>query len=207
MTIFNGGPFTLLLLFFLIIAILIFVSRMMGFRRAQLDYQDFLRGVTNVLDKGNEAEALVICDDTPAPVARIVATAIKHRNGSARVLREAVDSQGRAEVGRLDRRLAALAIIGQIAPLTGLLGAVVGFVRVILQINAEALPSRVEVLNGAMFALVPAALGLTLAIVVAIFYGALRVRLERVVVDLEAAASQIIGYISNAKEAAKEKAK
>ena len=51
-----------------------------------------------------------------------------------------------------------------------------------------------------MEALSSAALGLAVAIPVAVMYGSLRVRLDRTVVELEAAASQITGYISVQKE-------
>ena len=190
-----------------VVAVVTYIERLLDLRRAQIDYQDFLKGVVNVLDAGNDDEALSICDDTPAPVAQVVATAIRNRAGSARVLREAVDSQGRAEVGRLDRRLAALAIIAQVAPALGLLGTVIGFIRTVMAANSAELVSRAELLGGCMEALVSAALGLGVAIVVTVMYGSLRVRLDRIVVELEAAASQILGYISTQKELQKEKAK
>ena len=183
-----------------VVALVTFVERFLDLRRAQIDWQDFINGVINVLDGGNDDEALAICDDTPAPVAQIVATAIRHRTGSARELRDAVDSQGRAEVGRLDRRMAALAIIAQISPALGLLGTVVGFIRTVLAANASDLVSRADLLDGCMEALLSAALGLAVAITVSVMYGALRVRLDRTVVELEAAASRIIGYISAKKE-------
>ena len=191
------------------VAVITYFERLLDLRRAQIDYQDFLKGVFNVLDAGNDDEALAICEDTSAPVAQIVATAIRHRSGSARLLREAVDSQGRAEVGRLDRRLAVLAIIGQVAPLLGLLGTVLGFIKTVMAANAQPLVSRADLLNGSMEALVSAALGLAVAIPAAVMYGSLRVRMDRTVVELEAAASQIVGYIAAQKEnaAQKEKAK
>lgn len=43
-----------------------------------------------------------------------------------------------------------------------------------------------------------AALGIALSVAVTVMYGSLRVRLERTVVELEAAASQIVGYLSTA---------
>ena len=195
-----GGPASWVLLALAAVAVITYFLRLIDLRRAQIDYQDFLKGVFNVLDAGNDDEALSICEDEPAPAARIVATAIRHRAGSARILREAVDSQGRAEVGRLDRRLATLAIIAQIAPLLGLLGTVIGFIKTVLVSNAQEIVSRADLFNGAMEALVAAAVGLAVAIPVTIMYGSLRVRLERVIVELEAAASQIIGYISERKE-------
>lgn len=200
----TGGPVFWILLVLAIVAVVTYFERLLDLRRAQIDYQDFLKGVINVLDAGNDAEALSICEDVAAPVANVVATAIRHRAGSARALRDAVDSQGRAEIGRLDRRLAALAIIGQISPLIGLLGTIIGFIRTLMLVNSQELVSRAELMTVSMEALVSAALGLAVAIPVVVMYGSLRVRLDRTVVELEAAASQIIGYISNKKEELKE---
>lgn len=196
----TGGFVFWILLSLAIVSVFVYFKRLVDLRRAQIDYQDFIKGIVNILDAGNDDEALSICDDTPAPVANIVATAIRHANGSARVLREAVDSQGRAEIGRLDRRLATLAIIAQTAPLLGLLGTVIGFIKTVLVANSQEIVSRADLFGNAMEALVSAAVGLAVAIVVSVMYGSLRVRLERTVVELEAAASQIIGYISMRKE-------
>ena len=191
-----GGPVFWLLALLGAASVFIFFSRLLSLRRAQIDYQDFIRGVANVLNQGNPDEALAICDDTPAPVARIVAAAIRHREGSARVLRETVDTTGRAEVGRLERRLALLAIIAQAAPLLGLLGTVLGMMQVVLALNTEALVTRVDLLGGTMQALVAAAAGLIVAVSVQVMYGMLHIRLERLVVDLEAAASEILALLS-----------
>ena len=202
-----GSPVFWVLMVMALVALVTYFERWLDLRRAQIDYQDFLKGVINVLDAGNDAEALAICDDAGAPVANVVATAIRHRTGSARLLREAVDSQGRAEVGRLDRRLAALAIIGQVAPSLGLLGTVIGFIKTVMMVNSQAIVSRAELLNVSMEALVLAAVGLGVAVPATVMYGSLRVRLDRTVVELEAAASQIIGYFSSRKEIQKEQAK
>ena len=110
----SGGPVFWMLVALAVAAVVIFFERFFELRRVQIDWQDFVKGVINVLGGGNAEEALAICEDTAVPVASVVATAIRHRDAGARVLREAVDSQGRAEISRLDRRLAALAIIGQI---------------------------------------------------------------------------------------------
>ena len=195
-----GGPVLWILVFLAALAFITFVGRMIDLRRARIDYQDFLKGVFNVLDNGNADEALSICEDVGAPVAQVVATAIRHRNGSARILREAVDSQGRAEVGRLDRRLATLAIIAQVSPAVGLLGTIIGFIKAVLAANSQALVSRAELLGGSMEALVSAAVGLAVGVTATVMYGSLRVRLDRAVVELEAAASQVIGYLSAKKE-------
>lgn len=200
-----GGPMFWILALMALVAIVTYIDRVIDLRRARIDYQDFLKGVFNVLDSGNDDEALSICEDVGAPVAQVVATAIRHRNGSARILRESVDSQGRAEVGRLDRRLATLAIIAQISPAVGLIGTIIGFIKAVLAANSQELVSRADLLGGSMEALVSAAIGLFVGVMATVMYGNLRVRLERTVVELEAAASQMIGYLSAAKEKELEK--
>ena len=195
-----GGPMFWILALMALVAIITYIDRVIDLRRARIDYQDFLKGVFNVLDSGNDDEALSICEDVSAPVAQVVATAIRHRNGSARILRESVDSQGRAEVGRLDRRLATLAIIAQVSPAVGLIGTIIGFIKAVLAANSQELVSRADLLGGSMEALVSAAIGLFVGVMATVMYGSLRVRLERTVVELEAAASQMIGYLSAAKE-------
>ena len=198
-----GGPMFWVLVALAALAVITYFDRMIDLRRARIDHEDFLKGVFNVLDSGNDEEALSICEDVSAPVARVVATAIRHRNGSARILRESVDSQGRAEVGRLDRRLATLAIIAQLSPAVGLLGTVIGFIRTVLAANSQELVSRADLLTGSMEALVSAAVGLFVGILATVMYGSLRVRLDRTVVELEAAASQVVGYLSAKKELSK----
>ena len=192
----SGGPVFWILATLAVAAVVIFFERFFELRRVQIDWQDFVKGVINVLGRGNADEALAICEDTAVPVANVVATAIRHRDAGARVLREAVDSQGRAEIGRLDRRLASLAIIGQIAPLIGLLGTIIGFIKTVLLVNSQELVSRADLINSSMEALLAAALGLGVAIPVSVMYGVLRVRMDRIVVEMEAAASQIAGYFA-----------
>lgn len=192
----TGGPVSWILVATAVVSVVIFFERFLEIRRAHIDYQDFIKGVVNVLEGGNADEALAICDDTAVPVANVVAMAVRNRNASARVLREAVDSQRRAETARLDRRLVALALIGQVAPALGLLGTIFGFIKTVMLINDQTLVSRADLIGGCMEALVSAALGLMIAIPVAVMYGMLRTRMDRIAVELEAAAIQITGYLS-----------
>ena len=197
MTIMTGSAVFWILAAMGLAAIVVYFGRLFDLRRSQIDYQDFLKGVINVLDAGNVNEALAVCEDTGVPVSNVIATAIRNRDASEAVLRDAVNSHGRAEAARLDRRLAALAIIAQVAPLVGLFGTVIGFVRTVMSVNMQELVSRAELLDASMDALLCTAMGLVVAIIVTVMYGSLRVRLERTVVELETAASQIVGYLSD----------
>ena len=193
----SGGPVFWILLALAVAAVVVFFDRLVELRRAQIDWQDFMKGVLNVLDSGNEEEALAICEDTAVPAANVVATAIRHRKGAESVLRDAVDAQGRSEIDRLDRRLASLSIIGEIAPLLGLLGALVGFIKAVMAANAAEVVTRPELMDATMEALVPAAMGLAIAIPVAVMHGSLSNRMDRIVTELETVATAIVGHIAS----------
>jgi len=189
---FAGGPVFWLLMTMGVAAVVLFLLRLLALRRSHIDYVDFIHGVGNLLSGGREDEALALCEETAVPVARVVAAAIRRRTDSARSLREAVDTAGRVEVGRIARRFAALAIIAQTAPLLGLLGTFLGAIQTVNALNVAGPVVRGDLLAGFMQALVPAAAGLLVGIPAQVMYGVLRVRFERLVIELEAAASEVL---------------
>lgn len=175
-----------------------FLTRMLHLRRAQIDYADFIKGICNVLKNGNVDEAIMICEETPGPVAAVVLTAIRHRHANGNALREAVDNAGRAEISRMERRQAAIAITCQIAPLLGLLGTLLGVLKIVHAAHAQSpLVQSVDLTSGLMQALVSTITGLLVAIPCHAMYAILMVRIERIVIDMEAAAAEIVAYLTS----------
>ena len=193
----QGGPVFWLLVGLGIAAVIVFFTRLLHLRRAQIDYADFLKGVCNVLENGGVEEAMMICEDTPGPVAAVTLTAINHRLSARETLLEAVDNTGRAEMSRLERRLAFLAITCQIAPLLGLLGTLLGVVSVVQTINTQApIVQSTDLTSGLMRALVATIAGLLVAIPCHVMYMLLMVRIERIVLEMEAAAAEVVAYLT-----------
>jgi biopolymer transport protein ExbB len=193
----QGGPVFWLIVALGLASVLVFFERLLHLRRAQIDYGDFLKGVCNVLEKGNVDEAMMICEETPGPVAAVVLTAIRHRQGTREAIREAVDNTGRAEISRLERRLSSLALTCQIAPLLGLLGTMLGVIQVVQAVNEQApVVQSASLTAGLMQAVVTTAAGLLVAIPSHVMYALLMVRIERIVLDMEASASEIVAYLT-----------
>jgi len=193
----QGGPVFWLIVALGVTAVVVFCERLLHLRRAQIDHGDFLKGVCNVLEKGNADEAMMLCEETPGPIAAVVLTAIRHRKGSREAIREAVDNTGRAEISRLECRLASLAITCQIAPLLGLLGTLLGVIQIVQAVNEQApVVQSVNLTAGLMQALVTTVAGLLVAIPCYAMYALLMVRIERIVLDMEASASEIVAYLT-----------
>src|ERR1041384_7531466 len=126
----QGGPMIWVIVLVSAVALAVFFERVLHFHRAHINSMEFLNGVRNVLKRDNVVEALSICDATPGPVARLVKTAILNRERGRDRVREAIEEAGLTEVPRLEEKLNLLATIAQLAPLLGLLGTILGFIRV-----------------------------------------------------------------------------
>ena len=188
----SGGPVMWAIAVVGLAATGIFFARFFDLRSAHVAYVDFMAGVENLLAKKNDREALAICDETPAPVARVAAAAIRHRSATPEVRREAVDAALHVEVRRFSRRLSVLQTVAQISPLLGLFGTVVGFAQALMAVNGETLVTRTSLLPLMGPALACAAAGLLVAVLVHVMYALLRARLEHLTGDLESATRDIL---------------
>ena len=179
------------------VAIVVFIERFLHFHRAQINSTEFLNGVRNVLKRDNVVEALSICDATFGPVARLVKTAILNRDHGRERVREALEEAGLAEVPRLEEKLNMLATIAQLAPLLGLLGTVLGFIRTFSDMQKEGLNAHVGQLSSGIWqAMVCAAAGLAVAIPAHAGYNYLVSRVNSIVLDMERAATEIVNIVT-----------
>jgi biopolymer transport protein ExbB len=193
----NGGPVIWLILIAAAIAIATFIERVLHCHRAQINSAEFLSGVRNVLKRDNVVEAISICDATPGPVARLVKTAILNRDKGRERVREAVEEAGLTEVPLLEEKLNLLATIAQIAPLLGLLGTILGFIRVFKQIQVDGLYAHMNSLStGVWESLICAAAGIAVAIPVHAGYNYLVSRINKIILDMERASGEIVNIIS-----------
>jgi len=193
----NGGPVIWLILIAAATAAVVFIERALFCHRSQINSAEFLNGVRTVLKRENVVEAISICDATPGPVARLVKAAIVNRDKGRDRIREAVEEAGLVEVPRLEEKLNLLATIAQIAPLLGLFGTIIGFMDVFKVIGKEGLYSNIELLSlGIWQALICAAAGIAVAIPAHAGYNYLVSRVNKIVLDMERAAAEIVNIVT-----------
>jgi biopolymer transport protein ExbB len=193
----NGGAMIWLILIAGAAALVVFIERVLHCHRAQINSAEFLNGVRNVLKRDNVVEAISICDATPGPVSRLVKTAILNRDKGRDRVREAVEEAGLTEVPLLEERLNLLATIAQIAPLLGLLGTIIGFMEIFRQVQEAGLYAHIEQLaHGVWKALICAGAGIAVAIPAHAGYNYLVSRINKIVLDMERAAGEIINIVT-----------
>ena len=193
----QGGPMLWVILGCGLVAFGVFVERSLHLHRARIKADDFLGGILNILRRQNVNEAVTICEETPGPVARIVRTAILHRYNDRQAIRDAVDDASLAEISRMERRLVVVATVAQIAPLLGLLGTVVGMVECLaVMLRQVPLVQSADVMTGVMRALISMGAGLTVSVPCHVGFNLLVIKVDRIVLDMEKAASEIVTFLT-----------
>ena len=193
----QGGAMIWLILLAGAVALAVFIERVLHCHRAQINASEFLNGVRTVLKRDNIVEAISICDATPGPVPRLVKIAILNREKGRDRVREAVEQAGRAEVPLLEEKMNLLATLAQMAPLLGLLGTLIGFLEVFHQIQAAGLYAHFGLMAGGIQrALICAATGIAVAIPAHAGYNYLLSRINKIVLDMERAASDIVNIVT-----------
>jgi biopolymer transport protein ExbB len=197
----KGGLMMWLLLVVSAAGIAVFIERFLHYHRAQINSVEFINGVKNVLKKDNLMEAVSICDATPGPIPRLVKTAILAREKGREGVREALEEAGLVEVPQLEEKLNVLATIAQIAPLMGLLGTVLGFIKVFTSIQEAGLYAHMAQLSGGIWeALICTAAGLAIAIPGYAGYNYLVSRVNSIVMDMEKVSSEILNLLTETRK-------
>jgi len=194
----KGGPLMWPIVACSVVAIGVFAERMLYYRRCQMHVPEFLLGITNLLRNRNYREALERCEEGFGPVVRVVRQAILARDLSSTELREVVREVAQLQLPRLESHIGALATIGLVAPLLGLLGTVTGMIEAFIEITrASGGASVSELALGIWTALITTAAGLMVAIPSYVAYNFLVARMNSIVGDIERSGIEVIHVLTN----------
>jgi len=130
-----------------------------------------------------------------SPLGRVYAAALNNRTRSRELIKEAVEDTGRHVVHDLERFLNTLGTIAGISPLLGLLGTVIGMIKVFSAIMISGVGDANVLAGGISEALITTAAGLTVAIPSYFFYRYFRGTVSEYVITMEEKAIKLIECI------------
>lgn len=175
----------------------LFLERVFHLHRAQIKQEDFLNGIYTIVNRGNIAEAVSICDQTPGPVAHVVRIALLHADEKREDLKQTISKAGLAEIPRLEKNLGGLLTIAQITPMLGLLGTIVGLVHVFSSMEQNAPLAGIGDLSAGIWqALITSAVGICVSIPSFAGYNFLLSRVERITLGMDSAAEDIYHFLA-----------
>jgi biopolymer transport protein ExbB len=133
-----------------------------------------------------------------SPLGTIVAAALSSQKEGREVMKENVEQAGRQVVHDLERYLNTLGTIASISPYLGLLGSVLGMMKVFATFSSAGsdIANPAQLAGGISEILIATAAGLAVAIPTLIFYRYFQGRVAELTVRMEEEAVELIGALN-----------
>lgn len=197
-----AGGWVMIPLFILsIVAVYIFIERLMTISKSAKDPSHFFDNVKSEVLKGNIDSALQQCSTVNSPLARMIEKGLQRIGGPMKNIEVAVENVGKIEINRLEKNLSTLATISGAAPMIGFLGTVIGMIRAfiaIAQVEGNVSPSLLS--KGIYEAMVTTATGLIVGIMAYIAYNILTSLVQKIIYKLEYRSIEFIDLLQEPTE-------
>lgn len=136
-----------------------------------------------------------------APLGRVLAAGLVNAKHGREIMKESIQEEASHVVHEMERFLTALGTIAVITPLLGLLGTVIGMIKVFAQLQLEGAGNAAALAGGISEALITTAAGMTIAIPALIFHRYFLRRVDEIVVDMEQESLRLVEVIHGDREA------
>ncbi len=194
-TIMKGGIVMIPLLLTSIVGLAVVIERALFLRRRRI-IRDETLDLINRIDKPEDVEkALYGLRQQTDPFSNIVRTTLEQIGRTRDEIREAIADQGRQEARNLERGLVVVETVAGISPLLGLLGTVLGMIKVFRVISEQGLGQTQSLSGGISMALLTTVVGLSIAIPALVAYNYFSHKVEDLVLEIEKHSSLLLRKI------------
>jgi biopolymer transport protein ExbB len=195
----DAGPlmYAILLCSFLLVAFVL--ERTVSLRRRRVIPKPFVKRFLEQLREGqlDREQALELCEENGSPVAQVFAGAVRKWGRPGVEVEQGVIDAGERVTNGLRQYLRIFYGVATVGPLLGLMGTVLGMIQTFNAIASADALGRAELLAGGIAkALLNTAGGLAVAIPASIFYVFFVSRVDRLVIDIDKLAQEVVNVIS-----------
>lgn len=195
-----GGWLMLPIILCSVVAMAIIIERLWSLRKSRVVPENLVAQVWKLhCDKAMTPEHLAAIKGG-SPLGRILAAGILNREHSREIMKEAIEEVGHQVVHDLERYLNTLGTIASISPLLGLLGTVIGMIKVFSAITLVGVGDPAVLAGGISEALITTATGLSVAIPSLMFHRYFTGGVERLVVMMEEEALKMVEVMQGERE-------
>lgn len=180
-----------------LLAMTIFFERLLYLKKSEINTNQLIIGLRKAIEEHNIIEGMSICEETGGAVANIVKAGLMKNACSRSEIEAGMEIAGLSEIARLEKNAKILSIIAHIAPLIGLLGTVLGFIKAFSEMRVSGLMdiSTTRVGEAMEYALVTTAAGLVVAIPTVVAYNYLISRVKGIVLEIQTTSSEVVDLL------------
>ena len=175
-----------------LVGMAVLIERIFVLRQGRIIVPEIAEAVMTLSASQDLSVAYAICERKPGPFANVVRAGLDHADNDWTVIRDVLEEAGRQEATILSRRLGVLETVAAVSPLLGLLGTVLGMIRVFATISLAGLGNPETLSSGISEAMVTTAAGLIIGIPALVAYNWLNGRADRIIFDLEFYSSKVL---------------
>lgn len=194
----KGGVLVVPILGCSALALAIFFERVIRFAKMRSRGAGLAENVAKLMNKGRDGEAVNLALESNSPMGRILAQAIDVKDNDRELLETVIVNATDEEVRNLSTYIQALATIGNIAPILGLLGTVIGMIKAFMVIQQMGGKVNAAVLAGGIWeAMLTTALGLAVALPAMVAHSYLTARVDQYEARLQNGSVTFVKAISS----------
>ena len=195
-----GGWLMLPIILSSIVAVAIVAERFWTLRRKRILPQGLVSAVIKLHRQNKMTQAQIAEIRESSPLGRVLSSGLTNLEHPREIMKQALEETGRQVVLELERFLNALGTIASITPLLGLLGTVIGMIKVFSVITTQGVGDPGILAGGISEALVTTAAGLAVAIPSLMFYRYFRAHVDELALEMEDEALKMVEVMHGARE-------
>ncbi len=186
-----GGVIGLFIAVLSFAMVALIVEHLISLRRRVLIPNGLEEDVRTMIDAGQLRDAYVCCQESESFLGHIIGAGLTEVDLGYAALEKAMEDAAAERTARLSRKIEYLAVIGQIAPMLGLLGTVWGMILAFREFELLASPQPSHMAPGIYKALVTTLLGLGVAVPAFASHAFFRSKIDELVAEASLAAEQV----------------
>lgn len=191
-----GGWLMIPILLCSVISAAICVERFWTLRSNQIVPKNLLAQVWNWI-KNNEMDNRKLRElRAGSPLGQVLAAGIANHRRGREQMKESIEEAANQVVHEMERYLNTLGTVAAITPLLGLLGTVIGMIKVFTAIRLEGTGNAAVLAGGISEALITTAAGLTVAIPSLFFYRFFQRKVDELVISMEQEALKLVEVLN-----------
>jgi len=193
----SGGPVMIPLGVLSLVAFAIIIERFWVLRRSNFLQNPTVQTLSGLLASDKFQASIDFCRRHPGPFTDLVTALVENRHAPYDELKEILEDTGRLQLMGLQRGLPALGTIVAGAPLLGLLGTVIGMIKIFAVVATAGSGITEQLSSGISQALITTATGLVIAIPALFVHSYLEARALSILSEIEA---QILDFLHLVRE-------
>jgi biopolymer transport protein ExbB len=185
----KGGWIMYPLYFLLVIAIFVFIERVLAIKKAGTMDPKFMFIIKDHILSGNIDAAKSMAKNADNPVAKMIEKGIMRIGKPIESVEKSMENVGKLEMYSMERNLNILSLIAGIAPMFGFLGTIVGMVQLFYGIASTGEYTLNTIAGGIYTKMITSATGLIIGLIAYVGHNYLSTQIDKAANKMETASA------------------